>query len=57
MMIVCLYFHLLSPSVYSSHKNTVIVKHIIKLFIVYMYVMVIVPPLPLMHIIKKYLSL
>ena len=44
MMIVCLYFHLLYPSVYSSHKNIAFVEHIIKLFIVYMLVMVIAPP-------------
>ena len=55
MMIICLYFHLLYPSVYSSHTNIAIIKRIIKLFIVY--VMVIAPPLPLLHIIYTYLSL
>ena len=55
MMIICSYFHLLYPSVNSSRKNIAIVEHIIKLFTVY--VMVIAPPLSLLHIIYKYLSL
>ena len=38
MMIICLYFHLLHPIVYSSHKNIAIVEHIIKLFTVYVMV-------------------
>ena len=38
MMIVCLYFYLLHPSVYSSHKTIAIVEHIIKLFTVYVMV-------------------
>ena len=49
----CLFVSLFVILVYSSHKNVVNVESIIKLFIVY--VMVIAPPLPLLHIIYKYL--
>ena len=52
-MIICSYYHLLYPLVYSSQKNSVIVEHIITLFTVY--VMVIAPPLPLLHISYKYI--
>ena len=56
MIIISLYFYLLYPSVYSSHKNIAIVlEHIRKLFTVY--VMVIALLFPLLHVIYKYLSL
>ena len=54
-LFVSLFVKLMKMTVYSSHKDVVKVESIIKLFIVY--VMVIAPPLPLplLHIIYKYL--